>query len=157
MFKKILKLVIAILICQLAGVIGSIATFPSIPTWYAALNKPAFNPPNWIFGPVWTTLFTLMGIAAYLIWQVGYQYPKVKQALKIFALQLILNSFWSILFFGLQNPLAALIEILVLWATILTTIILFRRLSKVAGWLLIPYLLWVSFAAVLNLAIVVLN
>ena len=157
MLKKILKLVVAVFICQLAGVIGSIATFPSIPTWYATLNKPAFNPPNWIFGPVWTTLFTLMGIAAYLIWQIGYQNPKVKQALKIFALQLVLNSFWSILFFGLHNPLAAFIEIIVLWIAILTTIILFHRLSKAAGWLLVPYLLWVSFAALLNLTIVVLN
>lgn len=148
-----LKLVIAILVSLAAGGLGSIFTSSAIPTWYATLSKPALNPPNWIFAPVWTTLFVLMGIAAFLIWKQGADKPKVREALKIFLGQLILNALWSFIFFGLHEPGWAFIEIILLWLAILATILSFYRLSKAAAYLLIPYILWVSFAAYLNLAI----
>jgi len=151
------KLVIAIFFSELAGIIGSIFTGRSLSTWYAALRKPAFSPPNSLFAPVWTTLFLLMGIAAYLVWVKDGSNPKVRLALGTFLVQLILNIFWSYLFFGLQNPLAAFIEIIFLWLAILATIVVFWRVSRTAAWLLVPYLLWVSFAAVLNFSIVQLN
>ncbi|MFH1826224.1 MAG: TspO/MBR family protein [bacterium] len=152
----IVKLLVSLVVVFFSGFIGQIFTMPSIATWYAALNKPFFNPPNWIFGPVWTILYVLMAVAAWLIWQKG-QGKEVKAALGIFVGQLILNSLWSIIFFGLHQPAWALIEILVLWLAILLTIVRFRTLSKLAAWLLVPYILWVSFASVLNLAIVILN
>jgi tryptophan-rich sensory protein len=130
-------------------------TTSSIPTWYASLIKPSFNPPNWIFGPVWTTLYLLMGISLYLVWIRGAK--KNRTALIWFGSQLALNSIWSILFFGLKSPLSAFIEIIFLWITILITIIYFYKTSKPAAYLLIPYILWVSFAAVLNISIVILN
>ena len=155
--NKYIKLAIFIIILLFAGFIGSIFTTPNIPTWYASLIKPVFNPPNWIFGPVWTILYILMGIAAFLIWQNGIKKKKVKVAIYIFAAQLFLNMLWSILFFGLQNPLLAFIEIIILWALILLTIIKFSEISKKAAYLLIPYILWVSFAVILNLFIYLLN
>ncbi len=155
--NKILKLVVSILICQGAGFIGSLFTSPAISTWYAQLEKPSFNPPNWIFAPVWTILFLLMGVSLYLVWSKGLQEKKTKTALLIFACQLILNIFWSILFFGLKSPLYAFFEIIVLWLLILFTIISFYRVSKTSAYLLLPYILWVSFAAVLNLSILTLN
>jgi benzodiazapine receptor len=151
------KLITSIVICQLAGVVGSLFTTPAIPTWYATLKKPSFNPPNWIFSPVWITLFVLMGIAAFLVWNKGLSDQKVKIALSIFAGQLILNVLWSAMFFGLRSPLAGLIEIAVLWVAILLTVLYFFRVSNTAGILLIPYILWVSFAAVLNFSIWRLN
>jgi benzodiazapine receptor len=147
----------SIIICQLAGFIGSVFTTPAIPNWFANINKPSFNPPNWVFAPVWTTLYLLMGIALFLIWRKGLNKKDVKIAVSVFAFQLVLNSLWSFLFFGLQSPLAAFIEIIFLWAAILVSIILFFRISKIAGCLLIPYILWVSFASVLNFAIWQLN
>ena len=144
------KLVISIAVCLLAGIIGSVFTTPSIPTWYAALNKPSFNPPNWIFGPVWTTLFILMGIAVNLIWREGVERKEVRIALSLFGIQLALNVLWSFLFFGFHSPLYAFMEIIILWSTILLTIIYFWWISKTAGLLLLPYILWVSFAAFLN-------
>lgn len=152
-----IKLIIAIAISQLAGIIGSVFTAPSITSWYSELTKPALNPPSWVFGPVWTTLFTLMGIAAFLIWKQGLKRKDVKIALGIFLGQLVLNTLWSILFFGLRNPGAALIEIAFLWLAILTTIIAFAKISKPAAWLLLPYILWVSFATYLNYALWSLN
>ena len=154
---KMIKLAVSILSCLLAGFIGSVATMPSIPTWYAGLQKPVFNPPNWIFAPVWTTLFIMMGVAAFLIWDKGLENKKVKVSLAIFGLQLLLNVLWSILFFGLQSPLYAFIDIVMLWASILATTIYFYRISAAAAYLLIPYILWVSFASALNLSIVILN
>jgi len=148
-----LKLVISLLICQGAGGIGSIFTTPAIGTWFKFLQKPFFNPPNWIFGPVWTLLFLLMGFALYLVWQ----RKDNKEALIIFGIQLILNITWSFCFFYLQNPLAGLIEIFVLWFFILLTIIYFYKISKLAAYLLIPYILWVSFAIILNYFLFVLN
>ncbi len=147
---EVLRFIVSVAICQAAGFIGSIFTTPAIPTWYAALRKPAFNPPNWLFGPVWTILFLLMGIALFLVWRRPLSEPKVKTALALFAVQLALNVLWSILFFGLRSPLAGFTEILVLWVFILLTIISFYRVSTLAGVLLIPYILWVSFAAILN-------
>lgn len=151
------KLIIAIVVSELAGIIGSVFTAPSIPTWYAGLIKPGLNPPAWLFGPVWTALFALMGIAAFLIWKKGLDRKDVKIALGIFACQLVLNTFWSIIFFGLHSPGGALVEIVFLWLVILTTIIAFAKISKPAAWLLLPYILWVNFAAYLNCAIWALN
>ena len=148
---------ISVLVCQTAGAVGSLFTSPSIPTWYASLQKPNFNPPNGVFAPVWTILFLLMGISLYLIWSKGLRDKKVKTAVIIFAIQLILNMLWSFLFFGLQSPLYAFIEIIILWLAILLTITSFYKISKIAGYLLLPYILWVSFAAVLNFSILVLN
>lgn len=154
---EILKLVISVIICQFAGFLGSFFTTPAIPTWYANLNKPSFTPPNWIFGPVWITLYLLMGVSVFLIWRKGNINQQVKVALIIFALQLILNILWSAAFFGLKSPLSGMIVILILWIAILITIITFSRLSVPASVLLIPYILWVSFAAVLNISIYILN
>lgn len=147
----------AIVVCQLAGAIGAVFTTPSIPTWYAGLNKPSFQPPNWLFGPAWTLLYTLMGIALYLIWTKGLSAAGVKTALVVFGIQLLLNTLWSILFFGMKNPALALIEIVILWVAILLTLVRFYAISRTAGLLLVPYLLWVSFATVLNFSIVRLN
>ncbi|MFA6605337.1 MAG: TspO/MBR family protein, partial [Patescibacteria group bacterium] len=121
------------------------------------LNKPSFNPPSWIFGPVWTTLYILMGIALYLIWQEGLKKAFVKNSFILFIVNLVLNSLWSITFFGLQNPALAFLVIVLLWITILVLIIRFYRINKLASYLLIPYLLWVSFASVLNFSIWQLN
>src|SRR3990167_2174548 len=145
-----LKLIIAIVVSELAGIIGSVFTTPSIAGWYAGIVKPAINPPAWVFGPVWITLFALMGIAAFLIWKKGLERRNVKIALVIFIGQLILNTLWSIIFFGLHSPGGAFIEIIFLWFAIAATIIAFFQISKVAAWLLAPYLLWVSFAVYLN-------
>lgn len=151
------NLVIAIMLCQLAGIIGSVFTSPSIPTWYASLVKPGFSPPNWLFGPVWISLYALMGISAYLIYEKGIKKKKIKTAIYIFAFQLVLNSIWSILFFGLHNPFLAFIEIIILWSAIILTIKRFYEINKTAAYLLIPYILWVSFAAVLNYYLYILN
>jgi len=148
------KLIFALLIVFAAALIGSYATFPSIPTWYATLNKPFFNPPNWIFGPVWTVLYLMMALSLYLIWK---QNADNKDAISWFGFQLLLNSVWSIAFFGFQSPSCGLGIIILLWLAILITIIKFYKLSKPAAWLLIPYLLWVSFASILNLSIVLIN
>ena len=155
--NNILKLVIAIVISELAGVLGSLFTMPSIPTWYATLIKPALNPPSWVFGPVWTMLFILMGIAAFLVWKRGLNRKDVKIALIVFIGQLALNALWSIIFFGLHNPGIAFIEIIFLWLAILATIIVFSKISRPAAWLLLPYIIWVSFAAYLNYSIRILN
>ena len=152
-----LKLIGAVLICQLAGAIGSLFTYRAIPLWHASLVKPVFNPPNWIFGPVWLTLYTIMGISAFIVWSQGWERREVKTALYVFAGQLFLNSLWSVIFFGLRSPLFAFVEILVLWVFIALTIYYFYKISKLSGLLLVPYILWVSFAALLNLSIAILN
>ena len=151
-----LKLIASIIICQLAGIIGAIFTTPSISGWYTNLNKPFFNPPSWLFGPVWTLLYLLMGISLFFVWN-QKKGVKTKTALIIFAIQLGLNALWSIIFFGLHSPLVAFLEIIVLWLFIILTIIKFFPISKISAYLLIPYLLWVSFAGFLNLFIVRLN
>jgi len=154
---EILKLIALIILCQLAGVIGSFFTFDAIPSWYADLARPDFAPPNWVFGPVWITLYTLMGISAYLILRKGVDKEEVRIALGVFGIQLFLNALWSILFFGLRSPFYAFVEIILLWISIAASIVLFWRISRKAAWLLIPYLLWVSFAAILNFYIWILN
>jgi tryptophan-rich sensory protein len=157
-YEKIVKLVAAVVISELIGISGSIFTLSSIPTWYVFLNKPALNPPSWIFAPVWTILYLFMGVAAYLVWIKPAVKSKQRNiALSAFGIQLILNALWSILFFGLHNPFAALIEIVVMWLAILATIVLFSKISRSAAWLLVPYILWVSFAAYLNFSIWQLN
>lgn len=149
----ILRLAASIGICQLAGVIGGLFTASSVSTWYLTLNKPWFNPPAWLFGPVWIALYALMGVALYLVWEKGPE----RKALILFFIQLALNILWSALFFGLQKPWLAFIEIIVLWLAILATLLSFREISRTAAYLLILYLAWVSFAAALNLALAMLN
>jgi tryptophan-rich sensory protein len=157
MIKDIISLTIAIGISLLAGLIGSFFTFNSIQEWYRFLEKPALNPPNWVFGPIWTLLYILMGIALFLIWKKGWKNKEVKIAINIFFIQLVLNALWSILFFGLQNPLLAFVEIIILWILIVVTMAKFYQISKPAMGLLVPYLLWVSFAGYLNALIWILN
>lgn len=151
------RLLVSVLICQMAGVIGSSFTRPSIPTWYAALAKPSFTPPNEVFAPVWITLFLLMGISLFLVWRRGGSDQKVRKALAFFLGQLVLNVSWSVAFFGLHSVPAGLGVIIALWVMIGLTMVSFARISRAAGILLAPYLLWVSFAAVLNAALYALN
>ncbi len=147
----------AVLLPLAAGGVGGVATSKSVATWYPTLKKPAFNPPDWIFGPVWTTLYLLMGIAHYLVVREQAE-PRLSRPARLFYwLQLALNSLWSVLFFGRRSPLAALVEIIFLWVAIVLTIVTFARISRTAALLLLPYLLWVSFAAFLNAAIWQLN
>ncbi len=149
------KLAIALIATFAVAAIGALFTYPNISTWYAALAKPALNPPNWLFGPVWTALYALMATSAYFVW---VSKSKLKnEALKIYALQLILNAAWSIAFFGLKSPFYALAVIIALWLAIATTIVKFNKISKQAAWLLIPYIAWVTFAAYLNYAVWILN
>ncbi len=155
--KKIFAFVVCLAIPQLAGLIGAVFTSARIPTWYADLARPELAPPNWIFGPVWTALFLLMGIALFLVWKEGQRGEWVTGAFAIFGVQLVFNTLWSVLFFGLQSPGLALIEIGVLWLAILINIFAFYGVSRTAGVLLIPYLAWVSFASYLNYAIWTLN
>ena len=156
-FNNTAKLLIAIGVSELAGIIGSLFTSSAIPNWYSTIEKPALNPPPWVFGPVWTTLYALMGIAAFLVWKRGWEKKEVKLALGMFGIQLFLNAIWSIIFFGMQNPGWALVDILFLWFAIVLTMVLFYKISKPAMYLLIPYILWVSFATYLNYAIWILN
>ncbi len=156
-FIRGLKLIASIGICLAAGVIGSIFTSPAITGWYVTLQKPFFTPPNWVFGPAWTTIYILMGIALFLVWDKGIQYRKVKLSMGVFGVQLVLNFLWSILFFGMQNPFYALIEVIILWFAILATILVFYGIDRRASLLLVPYILWVSFASLLNYYVWILN
>ncbi|MEK7630126.1 MAG: TspO/MBR family protein [Patescibacteria group bacterium] len=174
------KFVISVAVCEFAGVIGAFFATPSISNWYINLAKPAFMPPAWIFSPVWATLYALMGVSLFLVWQNEWRVknkillPKKKawnkwserfwigdlqkeNIIAIFVIQLILNISWSYLFFGLQLPVLAFFEILALWWAIFYTIVNFYRVSKFAAWFLLPYVFWVSFAIYLNYSIVVLN
>lgn len=157
--RKILILIGSILLCLLAGLIGSFFTFSAIPTWYQSLNKPSFNPPDYIFAPVWTTLYILMGISLFLliISRNKAHHNTKKKALRLFLIQLVLNSLWSIIFFGIKFPLLAFIEIIFLWIFVLLTIIYSFKISKISSLLLIPYFLWISFASILNYYIFILN
>ena len=150
------KLIISIIGCEAAGLIGGIFTAKSVKSWFLTINKPSFNPPSWIFGPVWTALYFLMGISVYIIWRKS-DTQNVKMALAVFIVQLLLNTLWSFIFFGNQNPQLAFFEILLLWVFILACIIVFFPISQTASYLLVPYILWVSFAAVLNYSIWKLN
>ena len=155
-FLQCVGLVVAVAICFAAAGLGGLVTAPNIPNWYAELAKPAWNPPSWVFGPVWSCLYLMMAVSAWLVWrQAGFADAKLPLAL--FAVQLGLNSLWSILFFGLHSPGLAAVDIILLWIAILATLITFWKRSTWAGILLVPYLAWVSFAAVLNLVIWRLN
>ena len=154
---SILKLIASIVLCQMAGVIGAVFTSSAVPTWYAALRKPPFTPPGWVFSPVWITLYLLMGFSAFLVWNKGWGDSRVRIALSLFVVQLVLNALWSLMFFGLRSPLAGLVDIVALWVFILLTTIYFFKVSYTAGALLMPYILWVSFAAILNFSIWRLN
>jgi len=154
--REIGKIIIAVIICQLAGIIGSFFTADSISGWYATLVRPDFSPPNWIFAPVWISLYTLMGISLYLVWKEKDK-QNITPALLVFFAQLVLNAIWSIVFFGLQSPFYAFIIIIFLWVLIAGSIYFFYRISKTAAYLLVPYILWVSVAAILNYYIWILN
>jgi tryptophan-rich sensory protein len=153
---KWLSLLFSILLAHSAGLLGSLTTITGAGSWYQSLVQPAFAPPSWVFGPVWFILYTLMGIAAWMIW-LQRKKKASRFALWVYLLQLVLNSVWSLLFFGLQRPDLALVEIAILLGVILATIVLFWRIDIRAGALLIPYALWVSFATLLTTFIVVLN
>ncbi|MEM3363989.1 MAG: TspO/MBR family protein [Candidatus Micrarchaeia archaeon] len=153
--KKAGMLIIAILTCELAGVIGSLFTIPNIESWYEQLEKPEFRPPNWLFSPVWITLYALMGVSLYLIYTSGHK--ERIPALAVFAVQLALNVLWSFAFFGLQSPLYGLIVILLLWISIVYMIFRFYQINRIAALLQVPYLLWVSFAGILNYFILIMN
>ena len=155
--KDYSKLIISVVGCELIGLLSTPFTISSIPTWYAGLIKPFFSPPNWIFGPVWTALYFLMGVSVYLVWRKGIQNKEIKIAIYYFLTQLLFNFLWSVIFFGLRLPLVAFINIIVLLAAIVLTMMKFYKISKASLYLLIPYLLWVSFATILNGAIVLLN
>ena len=153
----IVKLIASIVICEGAGGVGAIFTTPAIPHWYEGLKKPEFTPPNSVFGPVWTTLYLLMGVAVFLVWREGLSQGEVAIAFAVFWFQLILNVLWSVIFFGFKSLSGGVITIIVLWITILITVILFFGVSVVAGGLLLPYIIWVSIAARLNIQILRLN
>lgn len=155
--RTYLRIGIAVAVCLLIGALSGFATQSSVNTWYPDLAKPAFTPPNWLFAPVWTLLYLLMGIAAGLVWARGLHHSWVKTALYYFGFQLLVNGSWSLVFFGLQNPSVALGVIVVLLVLIALTIRSFRVVSRPAAWLMVPYLLWVLFASLLNLRIVQLN
>lgn len=157
--NKWLRLVVSIILCESAGGIGAIFTAPNIATWYITLNKPFFNPPNFIFAPVWTILYFLMGVALFLIWEIKAKDKQKakKTAIQIFFIQLILNVVWSVVFFGLHSALGGVLIIIILWVAILETIKHFTKLNSKAGYLLYPYLIWVSFALILNISIYLIN
>jgi len=149
------KLIISLVMPQVAGLIGSLFTVSQIAGWYAELEKPSFNPPSWVFGPVWTVLYILMGVAFYFLWLHKDTISKKLQIL--FVIQLCLNALWSALFFFVHNPLIAYIDIILMWIMIVALIFDTRKIDRKISWLLVPYLVWVTFASFLNLAIFILN
>lgn len=157
MYKKVLRFIISIIICQSAGIFGSLFTFEAVPDWYITLEKPFFAPPNWIFGPVWIILYFLMGVSLYIVWKDELKSKTRNVFFVVFGIQLILNALWSLLFFGLRSPLLGLIDILILDVMLVVTIFYAKRVSKYAAMLLIPYMVWIIIASVLNYAIMVLN
>lgn len=155
--KHWVKLIISLALPQIAGLSGVLFTETGEGSWYQSLQKPAWNPPSWLFAPVWTTLYILMGIAFFLVWKSSGALQQKRTAMGLWVVQLLLNFCWTLIFFGAQQPGWALAEIILLWITILLTILAFARISKTAAWLLVPYISWVSFAALLNGAICNLN
>jgi tryptophan-rich sensory protein len=147
--SNVIKLVISLLLPLSVGAIAGMFTSQAVPTWYASLNRPSFSPPNWVFGPVWTTLYILLGISFFLIWKESSS--KLRNlAIIVFAIQMLLNFAWSFIFFYFNLIGAALIEIILLWISIAFMIYLFHKIKPLAAYLNIPYLLWVSFATILN-------
>ena len=152
-----MKFIISILIPLAVGGISGFFTTKAIPGWYAQLNKPWFNPPNWLFSPVWTSLYIMMGIALWLVWKSDAPQILKRRAIYLFAAQLVLNFFWSLIFFNLHQIGLALVEIIAMWGMILLSIVAFAKINKAAAWLLVPYISWVSFATILNYSIWQLN
>ena len=157
MTKNLLRILVSVAVCLAIGFFAGFATQSSVDTWYVTLNKPSFNPPNWIFAPVWTVLYILMGIAAGIVWNRGFYHKWVKTAIYHFGFQLVLNGMWSIVFFGMQKVFWALLVIVALFVLILFTIKWFKVVDKRAAWLLYPYVAWVGFATLLNFSIWQLN
>lgn len=155
--KHASRLVAAIIICELVGVLGAFFIGPTVTTWYDYLQKSTLTPPDSAFGPIWIILYIFMALAGYLVWNEGLKKKEVRQALVFFADQLALNLLWTVIFFGLQRPVAAFVEIIALWIVVLLTIISFAKVSKAAAWLLIPYIAWITFAGYLNYVICILN
>ena len=156
--SKLYKILVMVVTCLVVGYLSSNVTQTSVNTWYPTLNKPFFTPPNWAFPVAWTTLYIFMGVAAGLVWsRIEYEADVVRKGLTYFAIQLALNALWSYLFFGLKNPLLALAEIVLLWLMIYETYIQFKKVDKIAGYLFIPYLIWVTYATALNGSIWWLN
>jgi benzodiazapine receptor len=156
--NKITRILTVVVTCLAIGYFSGIVTRSSIETWYPTLVKPSFNPPNWVFAPVWSMLYIMMGLAAGLVWdRMESEREVVRKALILFAFQLALNALWSYLFFGLMNPMLAGLEVIILWLVIYETYMQFSKINTIAGYLMLPYLLWVSFATVLNASIWWLN
>jgi tryptophan-rich sensory protein len=147
---SLFRLLVAVALPLAAGILGAFLTVDSVRDWYPSLVRPSFAPPSWVFGPVWTTLYVMMGVASWMVWRTGAGTPEVRGALVIYGVQLALNFAWSPLFFGLRQPALALVDIVLLLGLVAWTVVRFYRVSKPAGWLLIPYLGWVAFATVLN-------
>ena len=154
---KLFPVIFFIVTAQLAGVVGGLSVASSVGGWYKTIIKPNFTPPDYVFAPVWTALYLLMGIAAFLVYNQGINKKEVRGALCLYFVQIILNALWSFLFFGLKSPLLGLADIVALWILIILTIIYFYRVSKPAAFIMLPYLAWVSFAFVLNYEIFRLN
>jgi tryptophan-rich sensory protein len=155
--KNIWKLIISFVVTFAAASVGSLATFKAIPTWYASLNRTIISPPNWLFGPAWTILYILMAVAAFLVWREGLEKKNVKEGLQLFIAQLVLNALWSIIFFGYHLIFTAFIEIILLLILIILTTVWFYRVKKLAAYLMMPYIAWVSFASILNFATWLVN
>lgn len=154
--EQFIGLVVCVAACMMISTAGALVTLSSVSDWYANINKPSWNPPNWIFGPVWTTLYLMMAFSSWLVWR-SAKLNRVKFELGWFGFHLILNLLWSVLFFGFQQPGLAAIEIVILWISILASVFLYFRHNKLAAILLVPYLLWVTFASTLNITIWYLN
>lgn len=154
---RYLKIFLTVLLCEGVGFLATPFTVAAIPTWYTSLHKPIFSPPNFVFGPVWTILYLLMGMSLGIIVNKNWKNKKVRLAIAVFFVQLFLNFTWSMVFFGLKSPLLGLVNILLLFTTIIVTIFKFQTISKNSAYLLVPYFIWVSFAALLNFSIVILN
>ena len=156
-WKAVAVAALFVLGCELVGIAGALTTATGDSSWYAGLAKPPFNPPSWLFGPVWTVLYALMGIAAFLVWRAGTDRPEVPRALGLFVAQLILNGIWTPVFFGAESIVGGAIVIVALLIVLVLTVRAFFGINRTAGWLLVPYLLWVAFATLLTLSIWVLN
>ncbi len=155
--REVPMLIGSILIPLLIGYLGAIVTIPQITTWYSTLSKPWWSPPNWLFGPVWTTLYLLMGVALFLVWREGWHRRDVRFAILIFGVQLVINLLWSVVFFSFHALFGSFIIVMLLWLAILANIIAFLIISKWAGFLLVPYIVWVSIASYLNYSVYLLN
>jgi tryptophan-rich sensory protein len=155
--RKVFALVAFLLAAFSAAAIGGLATARGVVEWYPTLAKPSWTPPSWLFGPVWTVLYAMMGIAAWRVWVAAGNFRSARRELALWGIQLTLNAHWSIAFFGMRSPGTALVNIGLLWLAILATIVVFARRSRAAAWLLAPYLAWVTFAAALNAAVWRLN